>query len=324
MSLPQQQPTRIPVHYDKTPHNLSAIEQELRANRLGSSGLAAVMELDDHSTPADQAARLLGIGPTFNGNIATHEGHAAEFLLDDLCTRHLGWTVTPCDPVVVNERWADNTDRLCDDGENTAIPVEYKKTNPSKKGVWERGGPIGYQVQTHAHIIAHDAPYGYLVGWIPGEPLYVYKIEACPIVKESILHAIDTFFETYIDQGVMPDPDASRAWKFLTDQTRSEPAKAVEATQEASELVIQYRRAAERMSEAEKEAEALKMQLKVLMADAEKLKGDNFEISYKTSKPRVKTDWQQIALELGADQSTITKHTTTAKTLTRPFRVKYT
>lgn len=301
-------------------------EKKFRRTRIGSSDLSVLLGVDKWNirTPADIADRILHPDKPRKPlkSQAAKDGKRFEPTLRQFYADETGYTVRHAPPKVVNEHLADNSDGLVYDGDTFLGPLEIKTTQAFSD--WKHGVPIYYQPQCQLHMMAWGASKCFTMMWgQTGRPEVFCELDADPIMQDVILCKAKELFDNYINKGILPPIDLSDAWKDRLNETPSRAEKKIEATPEINALVCEFRNLQVAAKEAEERFEIKKRELQMAIGDAERLVGDDYEVSYKTQMPRRSVNYRAIVSALGPDKSVIDENTTIASKGIRPLRAKF-
>lgn len=177
-----------------------------------------------------------------------------------------------------------------------AFSVEAK-TSRSGKGFgdpWTDEIPLYYKAQAIHQSIVLEVPVVYVPTLIGGSDFRMYVVEPTREQKEALLEALVDFWRL-VETKTAPEEISSEYVRAIhPEDDGSEKV----ATPSEIALVQEYREVRYgRESYEEKEAE-LATKIQAAIADAKKLVGPGFRISFAKSKDGERTDWKLLAADL--------------------------
>ena len=259
--------------------------------------------------------------------LAMLEGVYGEGVVKGLCKDLYGMIIEEAEPIRMSDRLSTNADGIIVEN-GIKIPVEIKTV--SEWWHWTTGCPDYYLTQVDMHMMAWDAPYAYAIAWCKGREPFVHKIMRDDHRLKQIVLAVDDFYESHIIPRKMPI-DTGEACTDAFNEVPSLPKK-LDATEEIEKLVGEFRLASLSLNDAKERSEQAKAELKdalIRNGNGEKYVGSNFELTFKTAKPRTKVDYKGISYALAQQvdddyfKSVIDTHTTVADYGIRTLRTKY-
>lgn len=150
-----------------------------------------------------------------------------------------------------------------------------------------------------------------------GGELKVYTIKADPELFGMMAEAAERFWRDHVLPKRPPPPDASEQYgEWLAQRFPEHRAPALAADAQAEQWARRLRAARQTKEEAEAIEQEARNNLMAIMGEAEGLKGDGWRISWKQSKGREITNWNELCAELGVAPDTIARHSTR-----KPFRI---
>ncbi len=149
----------------------------------------------------------------------------------------------------------------------------------------------------------------------------VYRVPFDVEYFEALREMAEKFFRDYVATEKPPPPDGTEAWsEFLKSRFPSDRAPVLQATDEDCLLAKQYLEADAMLTAAEEAKRLARQQLELRCGEASGMDGPDFRLSWKSTKPVHRIDWEALALHLGAQESDVEGFTST-KPGARPFRL---
>lgn len=290
---------------------LTAEQKAIRAGRIGSSQIAAVLGLHPHKTPFAAWEDITGRA-TFTGNVSTGRGNALEDAIARIFEiENPEYYCIEGDTILGKEDWiVDTPDRIICDKFGKCGVLEIKAVGPWNSAGWTQTGvPDHVEMQLRWHMMCADLSVGWAVGFFNIQDVRIIRFERDQSLEEIMLNLGRDWYVKHITTDTPPsrEIDASdeaaryvRAHFKKTVTTR----ELVEGTAEAIlfEQLKETSLASKRLVAQEKE---LRNRLAfALKGDSVSLNGDSF-----TLQARKVTKWQEIAKSLGAPASLIQEHT---------------
>lgn len=189
--------------------------------------------------------------------------------------------------------------------------AEMKTVHPFAAKAWGEPGtdeiPIYYAAQSMHGLMIKPRPKCIVAALIGADDLRVHQIERDEETISAI-RAKEVAFWRRVQDRNPPDPQTADDVKWLYSKDCGEIAEADdELVRMVGELHFQKTTA----KHAEAAIDRLSTQIKLAMGNAATLLYEGRRIAtWKSNKPRVKTDWKAVAEELAAPRELIDLHTT--------------
>jgi putative phage-type endonuclease len=213
-----------------------------------------------------------------------------------------------CDPL--GQPLADNPLSTIDHG------LEIKTAGWRQMKRWGTDGddvPEEYLLQCAWYMLLCDCDRWNIAALFAGQTYREYGLERDAELEAMLLERAEAFWTNHILKGVPPEPDATEAdAKALARIYPRERIEVITCDDEADQWLEELRVAREYVADWETKKLRCENLLKHRLGDAEGVEGTKVGVSWKATKPRSKTDWRAIALELGATDELIAQHTTEA------------
>lgn len=177
-----------------------------------------------------------------------------------------------------------------------AFAVEAKTTRAGKGfgDPWTDEIPVYYKAQAIHQSIVLGVPVVYVPTLIGGSDFRMYVVEPTAAQKEALLEA-EAEFWNLVERKEPPEELSSEYVRTIhPEDDGSEKV----ATPSEIELVGEYRRVRGVRESAEKTEAELAVRIQAAIADAKKLVGPGFRISFAKSKDGERTDWKLLAADL--------------------------
>lgn len=164
------------------------------------------------------------------------------------------------------------------------------------------------------------------LGWTPlqGSPdnVHIYPLKRDEALEELLLAEAFKFWKEHVQAKTPPALDGSdRASEYLKKQHPRANDELVVANNELEELYALYNKLKDNAKAAAEEVAAIENRFKSIIGDKSGVAGDCWQITWKNNKYGLKTDWRQVAIEAGASQALIDKHSMPVDGA-RVFRIK--
>lgn len=194
--------------------------------------------------------------------------------------------------------------------------------SPRQFARWGEAGsdqvPDEYLLQAHWYQALADTELFVIVAFIGGD-MREYEIPRDREIEGTLIEIGARFWRDHVEKMVPPplagcDPETLRAL-FPRNAGPLREATADEVSAFESLAVARADKA-----DAEAREAALRAQLQAAIGDAEGIQCPLGKITWKNNKPSAVTDWQAVALSLGAKPDLINQHTV-AKPGARVFRI---
>lgn len=291
---------------------------------IGGSDVAAIAGVHPYKTAADVYARLVAdVEPIFD-NARMALGRAMEgHIVNEFCKRRgLDPSTLERNPEIVHPAQAWRRGEPDALHRASRLGIEAKLVvSPRQYVRWGEAGsdsvPDEYLLQCHWYAALADTERFVIVAFIEGD-LREYEIPRDREIEGMLLEIGAKFWRDHVEKKVPPplvgcDPATLRA----LFPRNAKPLR--DATAEEATIMQNYGAARASAEEWEKVADNLKAELQTIIGDSEGIKCPLGKITWKNNKDGQATDWQAVALALGAKPDLIKQHTVT-KPGARVFR----
>lgn len=194
--------------------------------------------------------------------------------------------------------------------------VEFKKTNPRQAWRWGRGPtdvPPDYLVQCQWYMALTGYASWDLCVLIGDDDFRRYPLTRDPELEGLLIDEGQRFWTDHILAKKPPPLDASpEANAYVARQYPQATRPVREATPEEAQLVLDYRAVVAQLDPLEAEKARLATALKAAIGPAHGLTAHGHRATWSPVAGRRETDWQALALSLGATPEQIQQFTTTS------------
>lgn len=291
---------------------LTAEQQAIRSQGIGSSEIAAVAGLDPYAGPMDVYLRKRGLIEHAETE-AMARGRWLEPVLARWFEEEHEVTLVPGATVRDERRpWMLATPDYLVQGEI----VECKTAGLRQAHRWGEPGtdevPESYLAQVQWQMAVVGAARASVVVLLATEYLpRVYVVRADREIQDGLAELGGRFWHRHVEAGVPPTPDASEATKAWLRATYPHHVAALRPpTHGEIDLVTAYRAARRSREASERLEEEIKAKLCASIGEAEGIAGEWGRITWKSAKGSRRTDWEALARFLGATEQQIAQHTT--------------
>lgn len=259
---------------------------EQRKSGIGSSDAAAILGLNPYSSPVEVWLDKMGALPPKEMNEAMRFGVDAENYVatrfEELTGKKLSVFANSISGNVKYPFALTSVDRwIIDEG----VPVEIKTTSVWNQKNFKHGKyPANYYVQCVHHMAVMDAPYCYLVVYIPGVELMWFKIERDLTEEKFLMEAEKEFYEKYMLTKTMPPVDAFEATSNALSNADFDAVEGSIQLVEAVNAIGKVKALEAEKKRIEGEINKLKNEIKAEMQGAEKAYCDIANISWKNQE----------------------------------------
>lgn len=298
---------------------LSASQKKQRLGRITSSVAAAVLDLDPYSSPYDALLRIKG-DDNFAGNDATRRGNLMEPACLQFAAEETGLHLKPADFVAYEDWSGDSADALLVDPSGKAQAVVEAKTVSlqAMSDQWGEPGtddiPEKYLVQCHWHLLHHPTAEVCLVPVVFGGD-FVFRLYEVPRDRkfEAHIRSVAKAWHLRHVKGNEPVPiGASHAdTQALLKKSPRDWDAMLPCDDRLAELVRQRIDAAKAAQAAQKEVDRLSNLLREAIGTHAGINAvaQGYSVTYRKNTDSARTDWQQVAREMGASEELIYRYT---------------
>lgn len=202
--------------------------------------------------------------------------------------------------------------------------LEIKTAQSINRSQWgERGTdqiPLAYQAQCHWYMGFYNVDrWEVAVMFFNTENEPASYAEYTIYRNEEIIAALRKeaveFWEKHVVPGIPPEDDTAdeSVVEYVKNQYPADTAPEKVANEDEEKKIERYARAKNALRKAERECEAARLAVQEAIGENAGFFSKFGRITYKKSKDRTVTDWKPIALELGASQEQIERHTKTVE-----------
>lgn len=214
--------------------------------------------------------------------------------------------------------------------ESGLYPVEAKNT--AQSSAWEDWGDDGTEAIAEWHrpqvtfeAAVTSAPFTDVAAVLArprgGWDFRIYRVPFDEEYFQALRGMAEKFFHDYVATETPPPPDGSEAWSdFVKSRFPQDRAPLLQATAEDEELARQYLAADAQLEAVETAKRMARQQLEVRCAEAAGMKGSNFTLSWRSTKPVRKVRWEELAVHLNLSPDLMEQFTDT-RPGSRPFRL---
>ncbi len=168
--------------------------------------------------------------------------------------------------------------------EHGPIPLEIKTASAFAAGDWQDGPPEPYYLQVQAQLLVTGAGWGSVACLIGGQQLVWCDVQRDEAAIARIVAECSRLWR-YVEEEMMPPPDASEEWAQVFGRVHPEIAGKVANLDDAADLVAEYEAAKAAVKEAEAREQAAKNLLIERIGDAEEARfSDGHGYTYRTTR----------------------------------------
>ncbi len=296
--------------------------------RIGGTAIGQIVGASNFGGPID-AFRRLYEGYEQPQNKPMRRGRLLEPVAREMYVEDTGANLKPRPDVLYSDRYefmsASLDDLAIRDGQE--LVVEYKTANmnmlskfgPEDSGVF----PKQYRTQCAWYMAATGLNHADLAVLLAGDEFRVYRITRDLELESMLLEAAERFWKDHLLTGIPPPPDASEGYaEYLANKFPEDTGPVVVASAEAEGWAEVLRRAKVDLADAEAREQQARNLLMDAIGEAAGMTGDGWKISYRSTKPRSKVDWESVAMAAGATKAQIEANTNEGKSY-RTFRATF-
>lgn len=304
---------------------LTEEQQAIRATGIGSSEIGIIAGLSRWGSPIDIWRRKVeGWRP--EETAAMRRGHLLEPVIAQLYAEETGAELS--EPGTMRHPTSKvalaTPDRIATADGREPWVVEIKTASIRMLHEWGETGtdevPPHYLAQVAWEMACADLDRAEVAVLIAGDDLRIYRLLRDRDLEGHLLEIAERWWRDYVVTRKPPPVDGSdSAAQWIAERYPEHRAPMLEATPEADAMARALRDARTRREQAERDEKELRQRLEQLIGEAEGLAGAWGRISWRRSKDRLVTDWEQVAREAGATEEIIQRHTA-ARPGSRVFR----
>jgi putative phage-type endonuclease len=280
---------------------------------VGGSDVSALVGLNPYKTAHDVFARIV-LGREDPETKAMRRGTLMEPVIRELAREEFGLEfVGPRKYRHAPFLRASLDDVLVVSGEEQV--AEFKSVGPFAAGEYGEQGtdevPTHHLCQAQTYLWVSKMPQAHLFALVGVDDMRRYVIRPDSEFQAMLLEAAERFWVDNVLTGAPPAVDASESCaRFLAERFPRNGGELLRAKPEAMRWVEQLRVSREAVKAAEEAESEARNHLVALIGDADGLQGDGWKVTHRLVKGRAKTDWEAVAMEAGAPNELIRKHTT--------------
>ena len=159
--------------------------------------------------------------------------------------------------------------------------------------------PEEYLIQCQWQMHVEDLNRCDLAALIGGQEMRVYTIEADPELQDMLVSRANDFWANHVEKQVPPPIDDTKDYETHLRHRYPVSLEAVVTTDDDLEQAgLAYMAAQSQLKQVERELQYHRNQLIAALGESDKLVGDQFSVTYRTSKARKLTDWKNVVVEL--------------------------
>lgn len=299
-------------------------EAQLAKRRRGmtATDLAAICGLDDYRGPNDVYNEKLSLVPDdFEGNVYTDFGNWLEPYLVEWYVETTGRRVRLAGPedtiVSATHPWVMATpDAFVLDEETDEVLglVEAKTASWRMQNDWGEEGtddvPRKYLVQCQWQAFAVDVPWVDVPALVDRERR-LYRVQRNERLISKLYDVAYDFWNGNVLQRRPPAPDASDAClRRLATERDWEKTKYAPSTKQTDDLIASLKAQTEIKNAADDAIRLIRNQIAAAVgSDFKGATSDVGSVYWVKSRDQAKTDWEKLALDLGATQDQIDEAT---------------
>ena len=293
---------------------LTAKQQKIRSKGIGASEVAALMGLDPYRTKLDIYLRKMGLADDVK-SFHTDRGNFLEPALRAWASAKVGVQFQGNCPTLTckdHPQVLATPDGIALDGDTKHV-LELKAPGPRTAWEWGDGeeAPDRYVVQLAQQQLVTEAPDGYLAALVDGD-LRTYHYARDPDLEGEIVTAVEKFWRDHIAKKSPPPVDGSAsASEYLKRVFPRSRGDLITADGSTETLLLACKQARIEAKAAEQKAVLLEQQIKSLIGERDGITSPWGKVLWRNNEDGERTDWQGVALALGATPEVIKEHTKT-------------
>lgn len=311
---------------------LTSEQLAMRKGKMTSSVVAGALGLDPHMTPLQAWIAITG-RDTFAGSKATARGDKLEDVtLDSVLDAHPDlkrFDAPFVDGAIFGRPWSgDSTDALYGRSRRKPVLIGEGKTAAmvAAKSYGAEGTdevPTKTLVQSHWHLIHWPEVERCAVPALVGGFRFEFRLYYVQRDVELEGRLSDLAHKFYVDHVLtdMPPEASANDGDAISRLFPTSNAAPLVADEEITRLALDYDAARSALKEAEARKDQIGNALKMALGPHQGAANGHVSITYAQQRPRVKTEWMALAVDLGITAEQIGKHSTQVPG-SRPLTVK--
>jgi len=129
-----------------------------------------------------------------------------------------------------------------------------------------------------------------------GQQYRIYRVLPNRGLQDMLIDICGRWWERYVLGKTPPPPDASLSARRMLERLYPTSGEELRSADElAKTLALQYRQVDEQVDAAIRERDRLRNELCALIGDAAGIQGDGWKVTWKKTKDREETQWEQVA-----------------------------
>ena len=267
---------------------------EERKKGIGGSDLAPILGISPYSTALDiYNEKLSLVTKEKTESTAMMMGNILEPVIRDMYVEVTGEEMEKHDQIIRKDFMIASLDGLTKSGKVLEI-----KTARNDKGWGEEGTdeiPIHYATQVQHYLMVTGAELADVAVLIAGSDFRIYTVHANKELQELIFKKEKEFWEM-VQNKTPPEPQNSNDLSILYPHSSLD---SIDITPEIRDKIGLLAILSKEYKDLDVRIESLKFQLKSFMKDSECiLDAGNPIVTYKSTKGRVTTKWEEVVIAL--------------------------
>ena len=267
---------------------------EERKKGIGGSDLAPILGISPYSTALDiYNEKLSLVVKEKTESIAIKFGNILEPVVRDMYVEVTGEEMEKHDQIIRKDFMIASIDGLTKSGKVLEI-----KTARNDKGWGEQGTdeiPIHYATQVQHYLMVTGAELADVAVLIAGSDFRIYTVHANKELQDLIFKKEKEFWEM-VQNKTPPEPQNSNDLSILYPHSSLD---SIDITPEIRDKIGLLAILSKEYKDLDVRIESLKFQLKSFMKDSECiLDAGNPIVTYKSTKGRVTTKWEEVVIAL--------------------------
>lgn len=268
-----------------------------RRKGIGGSDAATVVGLNPYSSLYELWADKQGLLPAKEGTEAMRTGRDLEQYVADRFCEATGKKVTKLPYMYCHSEYPFITANIDRKVIGESAGLECKTTSPYNKTDFAEGiVQPNYLCQCwhYMNVMGYDRMY--LAVLVLGKGFYWYTIEQDKEQQQALLNAEVNFWNTYILDDCIPEPDGSESSDYVLKTIYGKETRETVNLMHCDRLLEDYAKARDNCKAAEAEKERLAQQIKIHIGEAATGIGSKFKADW-ISQTRKSVDTKKLAVE---------------------------
>lgn len=273
---------------------------------IGGSDVAAIVGQSKFKSPIDVWRRLVE-GHQVEQTPVMRRGLLFEPIVRQMYAEETGAKLLG--PLFLTKDWA----RASLDDHTQEKVVEFKTASYRVAHEWgadDDAIPPDYLCQVQWYCLLSGKPLADVAVLLGGDELRIFTLASDSELQGMLWEQAERFYRDYVLTKTPPPVDGSDSFKeWIAARFPKEVEPPRQADDAANALALELITLKAQIERDEGRKAELENRLKVCMAGAEGLLGDGWKATWKSVKGRTSTDWEALAMSLGATPSLINGHT---------------